>query len=79
MADDLRYWEDLVNVSEIHYGGDILTEILNFFRIWDIRIFYLYFGDAFKAAAMFVYQENSDVALELYRLINKEFYIQKNF
>lgn len=53
-ADDLQRWEDLVDPSSIHCGGEVLVEIFSFVKTWEQPIVRLYFGDASKAASKLI-------------------------
>lgn len=53
-ADDLQRWEDLVDASSIHCGGEVLAEIFSFLKTWEQSIVRLYFGDASKAVSKLI-------------------------
>ena len=45
-SDKLRCWHDHVKQRDVHAGGNILREILDFINKWDLRVFMAYFGDS---------------------------------
>ncbi len=75
--DECRFWEDIVDLKEVHSGGDPLVDIFDFIAKWDLHIFREYFGPSWRRAAVYFHanaeevemaQHMSTIAMKKYQL-----------
>ena len=62
LSDKLRRWDNHVEKRDVHFGGNILREILEFIEKWDLRIFMAYFGDSATALLDLYFGKESNIS-----------------
>lgn len=58
---ECRFWEDVVDLKEVHSGGDPLVEIFDFIAKWDLYILRAYFGPSWKWAGAYFHAQSEEV------------------
>ena len=59
--DECRFWEESVDLKEVHSGGDPLVEILDFIATWNVYILRAYFGPSWRPASASIHARIEEV------------------
>ena len=59
--DECRFWEDSVDLEEVHSGGDPLVEIFDFIAKWDLCILRGYFGPKWALVGAYLHADFHEV------------------
>ena len=54
---DCRFWEDTVDLNEVHSGGNPLVEIFDFIAKWEVYILWAYFGPSWQTAGNYFHAD----------------------
>ena len=54
---DCRFWEDTVDLNEVHSGGNSLVEIFDFIAKWEVYILWAYFGPSWQTAGNYFHAD----------------------